>query len=104
MFRRMALSDNTKVVLSVANFLALVVFVAGVVWAGSTFMNDIEKDIKVVENIAVTNKQDIQEIKPKVEENSDDIQDIKISDAENKIRIINIEARVLEIITILKDK
>jgi hypothetical protein len=96
----MLISEKTKIVLSFANILVLGV----VVWTGAVKITEMQNDIKNNTELIIYSQKDIKETKEIVKEHSVKIQKIEISDAENKIRIINIEARVVEILSILKNK
>jgi uncharacterized phage-associated protein len=60
--------------------------------------------VKALKNDIKNNTENIIDLKETVKEHSNKIQDIEISDAENKVRILNIDTRVVEILSILKDK
>jgi hypothetical protein len=97
---KMLISEKTKVVLSFANIIVLIV----VVWTGAVKITEMQNDIRNNAELIIYSQEDIKEVKDTVKDHSIKIQKIEISDAENKIRIINIEARVVEILSILKNK
>lgn len=81
----------------------LIVIVIGAFKLGSIFKS-LKNDIVRNTDLIKYNKDDISDNTVILKEHTNKIQDIEISDAENKVRILNIDTRVVEILSILKNK
>ena len=91
--RNMLISGEMQIGMSATILIALII----ATFKLSSYISSLRNDIKI-------NRTDIVDIKIDVKSNTTKIHDIEISDTENKTRILGIDARVVEILSILKEK
>ncbi len=103
-FKQMALSENTRVGLTITTLILMIVFIIGGTWAVSVYMNDIKDDVKDNNNLIQSNEKEIIEIKSNDENQDEDIRNMQMTQVEIRTRLVNIESRQVEMLEILKNK
>ena len=100
----MALSENTKVVLTLTNTALIVLAVIGFVWGAASFTKEIEKDIEINKISIKSNTSGIDLNKKNIENNEDDIDDIQIDIAKIYTELVGVTDRQIRMLDILENR